>query len=63
MRTVADYAFALLLIIVVEIAAAVGRLRQKLSRPAKALWQLGFHLLTVPVESPPARRRQHHVGA
>jgi hypothetical protein len=56
MRTVADYACALLLILVVEVGAAVGRVLLKSSRPAKAVWQLGFRLLTVPVEKAPARR-------
>ena len=58
MRVHADYASALLLILVVEVGAALGRVHLKLSKPAKAVWQLGFRLLTVPVENGAAERPQ-----
>ena len=55
MSRLVDYAFAILLIVAVELAAALARMHLKLSRCAKTVWQLGFRLLTIPVVNGQAR--------
>jgi hypothetical protein len=51
MTRFADYASAALLVLTVEVTAALGRMHLTWSRRVTAMRQFGFRLLTVPVEN------------